>query len=281
MMRGVYDSIRSLRRIGGALIIVVCGLFIDGCGESGDDPAMDQSRYSEPSESVELRCLDSTVSSFGCLLLVPLTDRFSWVETRWIIGDCRIEPASPLSTFFSRTDLEEDSGWLSAIEPDGFDDLFVIGGDADGQTYIYGTGSDSFYVLRHAPDVFEMVAKDLNGFLQWMIRERSDHLEGCPWEVFFEPKLGQTVTRSVSHRTPFDRVQLLERIKPLTNWTHEFQSPHGFSLFDRNSGVSLRFFEEFRGAQSYIELRANSDCGCLHELESFWQWLSEQGFGTG
>ena len=54
MMRGVYDSIRSLRRIGGALIIVTGGLFVEGLGEFGVDRAMDHSLYSEASKSVEV-----------------------------------------------------------------------------------------------------------------------------------------------------------------------------------------------------------------------------------
>ena len=38
--------------------------------------------------------------------------------------------------------------------------------------------------MWHEENHFECVGETTAEFLQWLVRERSDHLEGCPWEVF-------------------------------------------------------------------------------------------------
>src|SRR5262249_10887844 len=67
--------------------------------------------------------------------------------------------------------------------------------------YAVGARSGRFYAMWHGRPAFEPVAGTAKEFIQWVIRERSDHLPGCTWEVFIT---GEIQFKDAWHREQVD-----------------------------------------------------------------------------
>jgi hypothetical protein len=201
----------------------------------------------------------------------------TWLRQGASIGDAGIHPAEPLLARFAKLGLDNFFEFfdLSSIEPDTLESLFKVGGDGDGNEYVVGVKSKRFYSMYHGDESFEPVADTVDEFIQWIIRERSDHLEGCPWEVFVTGG-NETFIETIWHGELVDPEPLVEKARGLGTWTREYYSPQGFELFDGAQEIDLRFKNEHRGTKSHVKIQAP---GKTPRIESYLKWLMERGFG--
>ncbi len=168
-----------------------------------------------------------------------------------------------LAGFFEHFDLQ-------SIKKDGLENLRTVGGDGDGHEYVVGLRSQQFYAMWHGEAAFAPVAKE---FLQWVIRERSDHLQGCPWELFITKQIR---CKDAWHRDKVDPGPLLERAREVAAWTREYVSPLGFELFSEDQEIDLRFKSEHRGHNSYFDVRS---VRIAPPMQAYLEWLKRRGFG--
>jgi hypothetical protein len=164
---------------------------------------------------------------------------------------------------------------MKSVKQDGLDGLQFVGGDGDGHEYIFGLKSQRFFILWHGAMEFEPVAKTSKAFIQWVIRKRSDHLEGCPWEVFLTGTK-RTFLATLWHRDHVDPLPLLEKARSSFRWDREYVSPLGFELLDLKQETRLRFKKEHRGHNSHFWIDAIRK---TRQIGSYLDWLAKQGFG--
>lgn len=231
-------------------------------------------KYSKPAKRVQLISIAADGLTVDELLTEPISSRLKWLSRGISIGDAGVGPARPLLKVFDYIPGFFEGIDLTPIEKDGLENLYLIGGDGDGHEYVVGTKTQCFYALWHDPSEFEKVATTSNAFLQWVIRERSDHLPGCPWEIFTTKR---TWLKTVWHQDQVDPEPILERTRELFDWDREYLSPLGFELFDSEHEVDLRFMREHRGHNSHIQIDAPKS---LPRLQTFLRWLKRRGFGN-
>lgn len=232
--------------------------------------------YSQPANHVELVSIAANGLTIDQLLTEKLSHKLTWLRQGASIGDAGIHPAEPLLERFKSLGLDNFFEFfdLSSIEPDTLESLFKVGGDGDGNEYVVGVKSQCFYSMYHGDEEFELVGDSVDSFIQWVIRERSDHLEGCPWEIFVPSD--NTFIDSIWHVEPVDLEPLVEKARELGTWTREYYSPHGFELFDQGKEVDFQFKTEHRGKKSHLQIRAAAKTPLI---ESYLKWLMDRGFG--
>lgn len=232
-------------------------------------------KFSKPAKRVELISLGAGGLTVDELLTVKLSPKVRWLKQGIGIGDAGLYPAEPLLAFFKRQNLSDlfRSFDLASIKDDGLENLNMVGGDGDGHEYVVGTLSQQFYAMWHGETQFDPVAGTTKEFIQWVIRERSDHLLGCPWEVF---TTDQIQLKDVWHRDQIDPAPLLERAREVANWTREYVSPLGFELFSDDEEIDLRYKVEHRGHKSHFFLKFVKKSP---RVETFMKWLEKRGFG--
>lgn len=231
-------------------------------------------KYSKPSKLVELVSIGADGLTIDDLLAAKLAPKVTWLKEGISVGDAGLYPAEPLLEKFRKLDLPNffEHFDLQSIASDGLENLQMIGGDGDGHEYAVGLRSQRFYVMWHGEAAFEPVAATTKEFLQWVIRERSDHLQGCPWEVFLTKPVQ---LKDVWHREQVDPGPLLERAREVVPWTREYASPLGFELFSDDQEIDLRFKKEHRGHNSHFFVRW---VGKIPQLQAYLQWLEKRGF---
>jgi len=234
-------------------------------------------KYSKPATRVELVSIGANAVTIDDLLTVRIGPKINWLKQGVSIGDAGIHPTESLLDNFKRSGLSDffEHIDLEPIAADGLENLQKIGGDGDGHEYVVGVKSQQFYVLWHDPTEFEMVAKTANAFIQWVIRERSDHLKGCPWEVFATGSK-QIQLETLWHRDQVDPGPILGKAREVQDWSREYISPLGFELLNADRGIDLRFKKEHRGHNSHIQTFSARK---MPKIESYLRWLSELGFG--
>jgi hypothetical protein len=234
-------------------------------------------KYSKPASRVELVSIGAGGVTIDDLLTVKIALKVRWLEQGVSIGDAGIHPAEPLLAVFKRLRLPDFFRFfnLESIKEDGLDNLHKIGGDGDGHTFMVGTRSQRFYAMWHGETEFEPVAGTTKAFIQWVIRERSDHLQGCPWEVFTTGSK-RTFLETIWHREQVDPAPLLEKAKEILDWDREYVSPFGFELLSEKHEVSLRFKKEHRGHNSHVRIAWARK---TPQIESYQRWLKKCGFG--
>lgn len=215
---------------------------------------------------------------FFCSVTIPRT---TWLDEPIAIGDCHLSPSMPLFERFDADHFDEFAKGLEVVAEDGLANLQIIGGDGDGHTYLVGSRTGEFFVLWHDPDEFENIAKTREEFIQWMVIERSDHLEGCPWEIFIPSSAPlRPIEATAWHRESMDQSTIYSKAKEDLDWTHDYRTSNGFELFNRQLGYGLRFKKEHRGHNSHLRLIADRSTVELDALQVFWNWTKTQGFGT-
>jgi hypothetical protein len=232
-------------------------------------------KNSKPAKRVELVSLGADGLTVDDLLTVKVSPKVRWLKGGIGIGDAGLHPAEPLLAVFERLRLPDFFQFfdLTSIAKDGLEGLQKVGGDGDGHEYLVGVQSGLYYAMWHGQTAFEPVARTAKEFIQWVIRERSDHLQGCPWEVFIT---GQIQWKDVWHREQVDPAPLLEQAREVAAWTREYASPLGFELLSEGQGIDLRFKKEHRGHNSYIDVRW---VGKAPRVEAYLGWLKRRGFG--
>lgn len=232
-------------------------------------------KFSKPAKRVELVSLDANAPAVDDLLTVKVSPKVRWLSQGIEIGDAGLHPAEPLVAAFQRLGVPDffRNFDLKSIAGDGLDGLQKVGGDGDGHDYVAGDRSGRFYVLWHGEAAFEPVAATAKEFIQWVIRERSDHLHGCPWEVY---ATGPVQWKYVWHKEQVDAAPLLERAREVAGWTREYVSPLGFELLSEEAGLDLRFKTEHRGHNSRFDVRW---VGKAPSAEAYLTWLKRRGFG--
>ena len=198
-----------------------------------------------------------------------------------MVGDCHLSPSIPLFQRFDADRFDEFAKGLDVVAEDELANLQIIGGDGDGHTYLVGNRTGEFFVLWHDPDEFERIAKTREEFIQWMIIERSDHLEGCPWEIFIpSSERMRTIEVTAWHRESIDQSAIYTKAKDDLDWTHDYRTSIGFELFNRHLGYGVRFKKEHRGHHSHLRLIVDRSTVSLDAIQEFWNWTKAQGFGT-
>ena len=236
--------------------------------------------YSNPSPEAYLMPVLTDGRPFDDLLVDSPTIEARWVVTPISIGDCHLlhEPVSIVERML-KADLLEFVEDLAVIEKDGLDNLYTLGGDGDGHDYVIGIKSGDYYVLWHDPTEFEVIASTHDDFIQWIIRERSDHLEGCPWELFVENAEAVRPSSLVGWHPKKQSIDpIYQYAKNGFSWTHDYASSDGFELFDQEHGFGVRFKIEDRGRNTPFRLLADSRTPALEAFENTWTWLRKQGF---
>lgn len=227
--------------------------------------------------AVELVSIGANGVTIDELLTETISPKLRWLKQGVGIGDAGLGPAKPLLATFEKQGLTDFFEYveLQPIEADGLENLHLIGGDGDGHEYVVGLKSEQFYVMWHDPTEFELVGQTEREFIQWVIRMRSDHLEGCPWEVF---TTGATKTHGhwIWHRDQVDPAPILDKAKEILDWSREYASSHGFELLNQDREMDLRFKAQHRGKNSHIQIIAAQD---VPEIQLILQWLEERGFG--
>lgn len=237
--------------------------------------------HSPTSSTAELLPILVTVPEFSKLLVDQLSANVNWLEESIAIGDCHLRPAVPLLDEFPRDTFAQYVDGLDVISKDGLENLVIVGGDGDGHTYLFGKVTEKFFVLWHDPDEFEQIGESLDGFIQWMIRERSDHLAGCPWEIYFSDDGGVRPTwDTVWHKKRVVPDEIYNRAKEGFSWTHDFVSAEGFELYNQELGFGIRFKNEHRGHLSHLRFAADPRTPAKDDLVEFWNWINSRGFGT-
>ncbi len=229
---------------------------------------------SQPATQVELISIGSEGVSIGDLLTETVSEDRRWLNRGVRVGDSNLGPSRPLLQVFDYIPDFFEYVELDPIEADGLENLHWVGGDGDGHDYVFGSQTQQFYVLWHDPTEFEAVADTTDEFLQWVIRKRSDHLEGCPWEVF--TTTGDFLLETVWHREQVDAPTMLERARELRTWDREYVSPAGFELFNQTDEIDLRLKQEHRGLKSHFQVIAAAS---NPDIEAFLGWLQDHGFG--
>lgn len=232
-------------------------------------------KFSKPAGRVELVSLGANHITIDELLTVKLAPKLHWLSQGASIGDAGVHPAEPLLETFEKlgfTDFFEDFD-LASIKEDGLENLYKVGGDGDGHEYVVGVKSKRFYALWHGEASFEPVAGTVKEFLQWVIRERSDHLQGCPWELFLTK---QVQLQDLWHREQVDPVPLLERAREVATWTREYVSPLGFELLSDDQEIDIRFKKEHRGHLSHFFVMSAKKAS---RVQTYLEWLKKRGFG--
>lgn len=232
-------------------------------------------KFSKPAKRVELVSLGANGLTVDDLLTVGVSTKVRWLSQGIGIGDAGLHPAEPLVSAFQRLGVPDffRNFDLKSIAGDGLDGLHKVGGDGDGHDYVAGVRSGQFYVLWHGEAAFDPVAATAKEFIQWVIRERSDHLQGCPWEVF---ATGPIEWKYVWHKEQVAAAPLLEQAREVAGWTREYVSPLGFELLDEEAGFDLRFKTEHRGHNSRFDVRW---VGEAPRAEAYLAWLKRRGFG--
>lgn len=233
-------------------------------------------KYSKPAKRVELVSIGADGLTVDDILTIKISPKIHWLKSGIGIGDAGLHPAEPLLTRYEKLgnpDFFDEYYDLTTIEQDGLENLQKVGGDGDGHEYVVGVRSQQFYAMWHGATEFEPVARTAKEFLQWVIRERSDHLQGCPWEVFNTKQIQWKV---VWHREQVDPIPLLERAREVVTWTRDFVSPLGFELFSDDQEIDLRFKKEHRGQNSHFDVKFSQK---VPPVEAFLRWLKKGGFG--
>lgn len=232
-------------------------------------------KFSKPARRVELVSIGADGATIDDLLTVKIAPRLRWLSQGVSIGDAGIHPAEPLLATFEKLGLSDffrDFN-LASVKEDGLENLHKVGGDGDGHEYVLGLRSQQFYAMWHGETQFEPVARTTKEFIQWVIRERSDHLQGCPWEVFL---MKPVQLKDVWHRDQVDPAPLLERAREVAAWTREYVSPLGFELFSEDLEIDLRFKKEHRGHNSHFFVMW---VGKVPGVQAYLEWLKKRGFG--
>jgi hypothetical protein len=234
-------------------------------------------KYSKPASRVELVSIGAGGVIIDDLLTVKIAPRITWLKQGVSIGDAGIHPSEPLLATFKKLGLSDFFEFfnLASIKEDGLENLYKVGGDSDGHEYVLGVKSQRFYAMWHGSTEFEPVARTTKAFIQWVIRERSDHLPGCPWEVFTTGSK-RIFLETVWHRDQVDPAPLLEKAKETFDWHREYMSPAGFELLNEDHEVDLRFKKEHRGHNSHIQITWARK---TPKIASYLRWLKQRGFG--
>jgi hypothetical protein len=232
-------------------------------------------KYSRPAKRAELVSIGADGLTLDDLLTVKLSPKIRWLGQGVGVGDAGLHPAEPLIPSFKRLGLPGffEHFDLRSIAKDGLDNLHKVGGDGDGHEYVFGVRSQRFYAMWHGEAAFEPVAGTAKEFVQWVVRERSDHLRGCPWEVFTTKPVR---LKAVWHREPVDPAPLLERAREVAAWTREYVSPLGFELFSADEEIDLRFKKDHRGHNSHFFVQW---VRTAPRVETYLKWLERRGFG--
>lgn len=234
-----------------------------------------------PSNDVELVSAlgnGRSFEEFFCSHTIPHT---TWVDELIKIGDCHLSPSMPLFERFDAERFDEFANGFEVVAEDGLANLQIIGGDGDGHTYLVGSRTGEFFVLWKNPYEFENVAKTREEFIQWMVIERSDHLEDCPWEIFIPSSAPSwPIEATAWHRETMDQSMIYSKAKEDLEWTNDYRTSDGFELFNRQLGHGLRFKKEHRGHNSHLRLIADRSTVELDALQGFWNWTKTLGFGT-
>lgn len=233
--------------------------------------------FSKPVSRVKLVSIGAKGVTIDELLTVKIAPKTVWLKQGVGIGDAGLCPIIPLravykkfidSDFFERFEMK-------SVRQDGIDGLQYVGGDGDGHEYIFGLKSQQFFILWHGAEVFEPVAKTSKAFIQWVIRNRSDHLEGCPWEVLLTGTK-RTFLATLWHRDHVDPLPLLEKARASFRWDREYVSPLGFELLDMKHETRLRFKKEHRGHNSHFWIDSARK---TRQIGTYLDWLAKRGFG--
>lgn len=232
-------------------------------------------KFSKPAKRVALVSLRAGGPTIDDLLTVKLSPKVRWLKQGIGFGDVALHPAEPLLSFYQRLKLPDFFRHfdLKSIREDGLENLQKVGDDADGHEYVFGVHSQRFYALWHGQPSFAPVAGTTKEFIQWYIRKRSDHLQGCPWEVF---STDEFQWKAVWHRDQVDPAPLLERARQVASWTREYVSPLGFELFSEDEEIDLRFKKEHRGHNSNFDIKSVRK---VRRVETLLKWLEKQDFG--
>lgn len=259
-----------------AFLIAVFGV---QCG--GNESRESQMTYSSPSPTAKLLPVLVTAPPFPDLLVTRVSANVNWLAESVAIGDCHLRPAIPLFEEFPEDRFVKFVDGLDVVSEDGLSNLLIVGGDGDGHTYLFGKTTQKFFVLWHDPDEFEEIGDSLDDFIQWMIRERSDHLAGCPWELYFSDDDGVYPTwDTVWKKKKVIPDDIYSEAKERFSWTHDFVSEEGFELYNQELGFGLRFKNEHRGHLSHLRAVADPRTSSKNDLVTFWQWIKARGFGT-
>jgi hypothetical protein len=137
-------------------------------------------------DPVELISLGTGGVTIDQLLTVALSPRITWLHQGLNVGDAGLHPAESVLERFKRWDMPDffKDFNLTSVAEDGLENLLKVGGDGDGHEYVFGPRSERFYAMWHGEDSFDPVADSTADFIQWVINKRSDHLAGCPWQIF-------------------------------------------------------------------------------------------------
>lgn len=232
-------------------------------------------KFSKPARRVELVSIGAEGATIGDLLTEKVSPKLRWLRRGISIGDSGLHPAKSLldafaklghSNFFRHFDL-------TSIAKDGLENLHWVGGDGDGHEYVVGVRSQQFYAMWHGEAAFEPVAATTKEFLQWVVRERSDHLQGCPWQVFTTKPVE---LKDLWHKEQVDPAPLLERAREAAAWSREYVSPWGFELFSEDEEIDLRFKKEHRGQNSHFFVMW---VGNAPRVQAYLDGLKKRGFG--
>ncbi len=260
-------------------LLLATVIFCSGCDQSWSQ--WRNKAHSRTSDLIELLPIRENGGAFEELLTVPMSPGFVWLDGAVFVGDATLDIPQPLLTVLPRESFDEFVYRRDVVARDGLDHLLVIGSDSSGAMYLFGTKSLAFYVFWHDPDEFEWISDQRDEFLQWVVRERSDHLNGCPWALF--GKFGYNVPRGHSsrHQEQIAPTSVFEKAKREFVWTREYTSPDGFQLHNSKLGLHMRFLSSHGGLeQSYVELRFDQHVSVTMErrIEEFLRWLQDQGF---
>lgn len=235
-------------------------------------------KYSRPAKRVKLVSIGFRGKTIDDLLTEKVASKTHWLNTSIAVGnDSWLSPIEHLRTIFAEYGSADFFNEMVGLEGDEVADLYQVGGDGCGDFYVFGEKSQKFYVVYHEPEEFNVVDNTAKSFLQWVIREKSRHLAGCPWEIFAPISKTRPVFReTLYHRVIFDMESLLSKAREILNWDREYISPDGFALWDQNHEVSFRFDKTFWGDNSHFEIVSARKRA---KISAFIDWLREQGFG--
>lgn len=237
-------------------------------------------RYSKPAKNVKLISLHADGPTIESLLTEKISSKLNWFSTGhggWI-GEAGMHSIESVPAryeelgypdYFDNFDLEE-------IKEDGLENLYKLGGDADGNEYLVGLRSQQFFAMWHGCMEFEPVARTTKQFIQWLIRECSDHLDGCPWE-FLNTDHERFIANDIWHTEDVDYEPLLSHAKSMVDWDKEYRSPNGFEIFSSDHEMDFRFKKEHRGHKSYVTVVTSSANPVADE---YLAWLTDRGFAT-